>query len=158
MRNLAPILIIVCCCAYSFTGSFPSNLRRVAVPVFDNQTMMYGVEEQVTSAFIDAITEDGRLQVISGDDAALRIDGAMKRYRKEPFEYDASGEILTYKVTLSADIGFFEIVDGEYYLEESTYSGWSTYDADSEDELDGIEGAAGNLAQNALIALFQKGF
>jgi hypothetical protein len=158
MRKLAPILFAVCCCTYSFTGSFPSRLRKVTVPVFDNQTLMYGIEEQATSAFIDAISEDGRLQVTSEDRAALKIVGTMTRYRKEPFEYDATGEILTYKVTLNSSIAFLEMGTDNYYLEESTYTGWSTYDAESEEEADGIEGAAGNLAQNTLIALFQKGF
>ena len=158
MRKFVPILFVICCCTYSFTGSFPSKLRRVSVPVFGNQTLMYGIEDRVTSAFIDAITEDGRLQVTSEEGAALRVTGTMTRYKKEPFEYDASGEILTYKVTLTSSIGFVEVATDEHYLEESTYTGWSTYDAESEEESDGIEGAAGNLAQNTLIALFQKGF
>jgi hypothetical protein len=158
MRWIVPLIVLACACSYSFTGSFPSGLRDATVPVFGNETLMYGVEEQVTRAFIDAMAEDGRLRVSSEEDAALRVEGTMTGYRKEPFEYDASGEILTYRVTLRALIGFFEIEGEKYYMEESAFSGWSTYEAGTEEELDGIEGAARNLAQNALIALFQRGF
>ena len=145
-------------CTYSFSGFFPAQLRKTYVPVFENQTNRYGLEEVATQAFIQAITEDGRLRIVPESQAALRIEGTITSYTREPFEYDATGKVISYKVTIQAELGFYNIPEGKYYLEKRTYSGWATYDVDTETEEDAIRKAMKDLVDNSLRVLFLKEF
>lgn len=162
MKKLLQILIPMVMlflwgCIYSFSGYFPSNLRKVSVPVFQNKTIQYGIEDIVTRSFIDAIREDGRLTITDPQHAALRVDGEITGYRKEPFVYDESGNVMGYKITISAHIVFFDISADSAYL-DGRFSGWGTYDIGSETEEDGIRKAVAQIVQNSLKALFLKGF
>ena len=42
------------CGYYSFKGSLPSHIKRVAIPLFDNNTAYPGIHEDLT----DKVTED----------------------------------------------------------------------------------------------------
>jgi len=158
MKRLIPVILLISACTYSFSGFFPRHLRKVFIPVFDNSTIRYGLEEVVTRTFIDAITKDGRLEVTSEENANLHIIGEIVGYKREPFEYDPTGKILTYKVTIEAKIRFFDKRKEENYLDEKKYTGWGLYNNDTEEEEDGIERAVRDLTDNALRSLFLKGF
>ena len=145
-------------CTYSFSGLFPSRLRNAYIPIFKNETDRYGLEEVTTQVFVDAIREDGRLRITSESRAAMRVDGTLKSYKREPYEYDETGKVISYKVTITAELGFYDIQNDEYYLGPSTFRGWSTYDPDKETEDDGIKKAIQDLVDNSLRALFLKGF
>lgn len=150
--------LVLLSCIYSFKGFFPSDLRKVWVPVFENTTLRYGLEDQVTSAFQDAIVEDGRLEVSDSSHSGMKIEGKITSYKKETFSFDESGKILEYKITITAMVGFRRLSKGTYYLEPKNYTGWGTYDADTEEEEDGIKEAVVDLAENVLRALFAKEF
>ncbi len=151
------IVLVIGGCIYSFSGFFPSRLRNVTVTVFENKTIQYGIEDEVTSAFINAIKEDGRLTIVPPEKAAMRIDGKVTGYRKEPFVYDENGNVTGYKVTVTAQIVFFDIKADSAYL-EGRFSGWGTYDAATESESDGIKKAVKQIVQDALRSLFSRGF
>ena len=145
-------------CVFSFSGFFPKELRRVEIPVFENKTLRYGLEVYVTDAFMEAVEKDGRLEVAPKGEGALIVEGTITDYSREPFEYDSEGNVKTYKVTVKAEIGFYDKKRGKYYMEKRTYSGWGTYRADGEDEESGIKKAAEDLADEALRKLFLSSF
>ncbi len=148
----------VSACVYSFSGFFPARLKRVWVPVFQNQTLRYGLEQQVTEAFINALRTDGRLEVVSEDQAALEIRGTLEHYERTPFEHDDAGRVLSYRVVLRARIGFYDREKQSYYLDPRTYTGRGTYEVDTETEEQGIQEAVEDLVDQALRALFLKEF
>ena len=158
MKRFLLGVFFISACTYSFSGFFPKHLRKVYIPVFSNTTIRYGLEEVVTKAFIDAITEDGRLEVTSKENANLHIIGEIVEYKREPFEYDPSGKIITYKVTIGAKIRFYDKTKEEDYLAEKKYKGWGLYNNDTEVEENGIERAVHDLTDNALRFLFLKEF
>ncbi len=149
---------LIWACTYSFSGFFPAELRNAYVPIFENRTNRYGLEEAATRAFITAIQQDGRLRIVPESQAALKIEGALTSYKREPFEYDASGKVISYKITLQAELGFFDVKNNKYYLEKRTYTGWATYDVDTETEEDAIQKAMEDLVENSLRVLFLKEF
>jgi len=162
MRRLFwPVGIVVftgLSCMYSFKGFFPSDLRKVWVPVFENTTLRYGLENYVTESFQDEIVKDGRLEVSDSTHAGMKLVGKVTDYKKEPFSYDERGKILEYKITITAEIGFLRLSNKKYYLEPATFTGWGLYDADTEEEEDGIKKAVKDLTDNVLRALFSKEF
>ncbi len=144
-------------CIYSFSGFFPSRLKDVTVTVFKNRTIQYGIEDQVTEAFIEAIKNDGRLTIVDPEKAAMRIDGEITGYRKDPFIYDESGNVTGYKVTVTANITFFDVQADSAYM-KGRFTGWGTYDETSESEMDAIKKAVNQIVQQSLRSLFARGF
>ncbi len=162
MKYLSLLIVLIgvifLSCVYSFKGFFPKELRKVWIPVFENNTLRYGLESFVTTAFQDAVVEDGRLEVSDSSHAGMKLEGKITDYKREPFSYDESGKILEYKVTIFAEIGFLRLKKGDYYLKPQRFSGWGIYNADSEEEEDGIKKAVRDLADNVLRTLFAKEF
>lgn len=145
-------------CTFSFSGFFPGRLRDVYVPILQNETIRYGIQEVATQVFIESIRKDGRLRITSESKATMRVECTLKSFKREPYEYDETGKVISYKITITAELGFYDVKNDEYYLGPTTFKGWSTYDADSETEDEGIERAIEDLVDNSLRALFLKGF
>jgi len=143
-------------CVYSFKGFYPSKLRKVVVPVFANETLRYGLEDVVTQSFINAIREDGRLTIVSEKEATMKIQGRIIDYKKEPFEYDASGNVESYRITITAAITFYDLTADTTFIPEKRYSGWGIFDANTETEEDGVRRAVRELVDSALRTLFTK--
>ncbi len=154
----AVLALLVLGCTYSFSGFFPARLKKVTVPVFQNQSLRYGLEEQVTRAFVEAIRQDGRLAVVPEPQATLEIRGAIKGYEREPFEHDEAGRVLSYRIILRAEIGFYDREKQAFYLEPRVYTGRGTYRVEGETEEQGIEEAVSDLVDQALRDLFLKEF
>jgi len=145
-------------CIYSFRGFFPSRLRDVEVVAFENKTIRHALGDEVTKSILEEIEKDGRLRIVSPQQAKLRIEGEILFYEREPYEYDEQGMIISYKITIRARVGFYDKEKEAYYLPPKIYEGWSLYRVDEEKEEDGIERASRDLSQKALRALFLKEF
>lgn len=150
--------VIVSGCVYSFSGFFPKELRKTHVKLFANNTARQGLQTIATDVFGERIRKDGRLELVGETEAALLVEGEVSSFRKDPEEYDASGKILTYRVTIRAKISFYDVANQKYYLEPKAYQGWAIYTVGSETEDDGIRKALANLFDQALAELFSAGF
>jgi len=150
--------IIVSGCIYSFSGFFPKELRKTHVKLFTNATARQGLQTTATDVFGERIRKDGRLELVGETEAALLVEGEVSSFRKDPEEYDASGKILTYRVTIRAQVSFYDVANQKYYLEPKAYQGWAIYTVGSETEDDGIRKAFANLFDQALAELFSAGF
>ncbi len=145
-------------CVYSFSGFFPKELRKTHVKLFTNNTARQGIQTTATDVFQERIRKDGRLELVGESDAALIAEGEVSSFRKDPEEYDASGKILTYRVTIRAKVSFYDVANQKYYLEPKAYQGWAIYTVGSETEDDGIRKALASLFDQALAELFSSGF
>jgi hypothetical protein len=84
-RNYLTLLIIVLigsACNYSFKGSLPSNIKTVAVPLFDDRTAYPGVREDLTNMVIDEFTADNTLKITAESDADIIISGTISSIRQ----------------------------------------------------------------------------
>ncbi len=156
--GFALLLVLAEGCVYSFTGPFPQNLRKTHVAVFENRTTRQNLQTMATDAFVKKIRQDGRLEIVGESDAALLISGRITGFSKTPEEYDESGKILSYKITVSAVVSFHEKDQDKAYLKDATYKGWATYNPSSQSEEQATETALEDLADRALSALFSTGF
>ena len=62
-------------CGYAHTDRFPTDVRTVAVPLFENQSFYQGVEFDLTEALIKEIELNTPYKVTGGDRADTIIDG-----------------------------------------------------------------------------------
>jgi len=79
-------------CGYKQAGkglSLPSNIKTIAVPVFQNSSLKYRVEQRFTQAVIDEIVKRARaLRVVTNqENADAVLDGDIRSFR-------AAGSIL----------------------------------------------------------------
>jgi len=69
-------------CNYSFKGSLPSNIKTIAIPLFDDRTAYPGVREDLTNMVIDEFTSDNTLKVISESEADIILSGTITSIRQ----------------------------------------------------------------------------
>ncbi len=152
MRNL---LIVLCCVAfsgcirYSFTGStLPSHIKTVSIPLVENTTAEIGIEEKLRDQVYNAYTGLNVLSVVQDNgDADLRIRVIV--YANVPDEYDASGNVKTYKVTITAQVAFVDTKENKAIFED-TITGSGIYDHRTENVDTGIGIALGMLKESII--------
>jgi hypothetical protein len=72
------------CFNYSFTGSLPSHVKRVAVPMFENNTSFNAVNQDLTNKLVDEFVSDNTLEVTSESKADIVISGTIGSIIQRP--------------------------------------------------------------------------
>jgi hypothetical protein len=74
---LPALLIFYIGCFYSFKGSLPGHLKRIAIPLFDDRTAYPNIREDITNLVVDKFIEDNSLKVTDMADADLVLTGTV---------------------------------------------------------------------------------
>ena len=84
-KNILPfILLFTGCLNYSFTGSLPSHVNRIAVPLFENNTSFSGVNQELTNKVVDQFINDNTLEVTSESKADIILSGTIGSIIQRP--------------------------------------------------------------------------
>jgi hypothetical protein len=78
------LLFTTSCFNYSFTGSLPSHIQKVAIPLFENNTSFSGVNQDLTNQVVDQFISDNSLQVTSESEADIVISGTIGSIIQRP--------------------------------------------------------------------------
>jgi hypothetical protein len=143
------VILLLSCCGYSTHSILPPNLKTIAIPVVNNQTIKPGLGDMLTSQLIDDFTQDRNLKVTPIDKANIVLNCAIKDYEKTPQSYNSDQTVIAYKITLTAGIVATDNTKSAS-LWEGDISSWITYDAASETEDIGIDRAIKKLSQDIL--------
>ena len=141
---------VICGCSYSFSGSARTDVKTVAIPVFENTTLKYGLETVFTEETVNAFVADGRLKVVSLKNAESVLLCSIKDFSRTPFSYDESGNVSQDKVTVTLDVVFKRNDTDEVLFERKGFAEWDTYFLDSETEDEAIDGAAAKFGQDVI--------
>lgn len=108
-RLLICVLLIVpvavSSCGYALVGrgsSLPPGIKSVEIPQFKNLTNEPDIDTIITRAVIDGFIKDGRLEVKSKADSALK--GKILGYELRPVAYDDENNATEYVVSLTLKI------------------------------------------------------
>ena len=85
------LVLFLSACGYHFSGTgaiVPEGVRSLAVPVFFNGTTEPYVDVEVTQAVVEEFMTDGRLKVVSLEDAELALRGRIYKYEITPLSYN----------------------------------------------------------------------
>jgi len=96
-------------CGYSFRGNLPDHLKTVSVPVFRNRTTEAGAESTITSAVVNAFTSNGRLKVVSLEQADSVLDGEITGYSVQSLTYDSKLNLRSYRLTVTMNVRFRDL-------------------------------------------------
>lgn len=142
---LAPVL--AGCGVYSFSGSMGSGIETIAVPVFENKSVEFGIAEELTSGVIDEFVSDNTLKVIPKSSADAVLNGTITRYDRVAYTYDENDQVQEYKVNITVSVNMSK-ADGTIVWEEASLTAYGIYSAADETEEDGKARAIAKVAED----------
>ena len=147
------------CGYYSFSPAVKTHISTIAVPILTNETLEFGVEQDLTDALISEFADDNTLRVVGEDSADSILRGAVAIYERPVMSYDASGNPREYKVRVVARLTYEDVKREEIVWQEDV-EGWAVYSETGEgggltSEEEARESALVNLAQDVLSKTVQ---
>ncbi len=141
-------------CFYSFKGSLPAHIRSIAIPLFENQTAEYQINETITDLLLAQFLQEGVLRVADEDDADSILDGAVRSINDTPYTYDEAEQVEEYRVTIGLAVTWYDVVEDEVRLEENI-SGFGVYDAQESEVTreDAIEEAVAKITDKIINSI-----
>ncbi len=97
----------------------PAHLKTVAIPVFENSTTEYTLEQDVTNAVIERFVKDNHLRVVDERSANAVIRGKLTGYKNAVFGFSAANRAQEYRVTLTCSVVFKDLVKNREIWNES---------------------------------------
>lgn len=153
-------------CGYKRAGqgkSLPASIKTIAVPVFQNSSLKYRVEQRFTQAVIDEILKRARaLHVVSSpDNADAVINGDIRGFRANGSILDDRGRTRVWDVRIIVsvvvrDLKSHKIIfenprmtfEGEYELSEDPQSFFN-------EENPAVDRIAKDFAQTIVSAIME---
>ena len=150
-RTILLLFLIFMGCNYSFKGSLPSHIQKVAVPLFDDNTAYPGIREDLTNGVIDEFIADNTLKVVSESDADIIISGVISSIRQRASMLTGRETVQEYQVYVSVRVKC-EDVKNNKMLWEKTISQYGTMSAAAtQDERDQAIGVAIEKITNDIL-------
>jgi hypothetical protein len=136
------------CGVYSFSGSVLSGVRTVGVPLFENQTTEYDLQEKLTEKVTSSFVADNTLKVVSARRADAVLYGVVTRYERKSYTFDGAGNTKEYIAYVYAALRLEKRTERETIWEDDNMQGWGIYDAIEETEEEGKDRALDKLAED----------
>ncbi len=124
------------CGIYSFTGSIPSHIKSITIPLFVNETAEFGIAEAVTDEVTNVFLEENILKIRGEGDSILR--GTIKRVDDKPYTYSETEEVLEYRYSVGISVEWFDIKEDKILLTKN-YTNWGAYSLTIDVASDGID-------------------
>ena len=128
----------------------------MAIPVFENATTEYTLEQDVTNAVIERFVKDNHLRVVDEHSADAVIRGRLIGYKNAVFGFSAANRSQEYRVTLTCSVVFKDLVKNREIWNEPNLVKTANYfvvDVPGESartELDGRKEAITKIADEIL--------
>jgi len=126
-RLLLALLLIAGGCGYTLSSVLPSHIKSLAVPVFANSTVEFGIADDVTRAVQDAFQTEGRLVLRPEREADSVLRGTVLLYRNRPFSYTQEERATQYEITLAVKLLYRDLVRNRDLWKEDAFSVRTTY-------------------------------
>jgi outer membrane lipopolysaccharide assembly protein LptE/RlpB len=126
-RLLAALLLAAGGCGYTLSSVLPAHIKTVAVPVFANSTVEFGIADDVTRAIQDAFQADGRLGLRTEREANSVLRGTVLTYRNQPFSYTRDERATQYEIVLTVRVLYRDLVRNRDLWKEDAFTVRTTY-------------------------------
>ena len=144
------ILMTIRCGFYSFSGStLPSYLKTVGIPVFENRTAEFGIDQDITDIIIDAIRRDNTLKISDPGNADALLNGVVTSIRDQAGQYNSDETASDFRVTLTIQATFEDLHTRETRW-KATFSDFGTYDNMGVSREDAIREAVEKISEDII--------
>ncbi len=144
-------------CAYTASPALlPPHLKSVAIPVFENQTGEYTLEQDVTDAVVRRFVSDNHLRIVDSRTADCIVQGTLRSYRNAVFGISTTDVAQEYRVTIVVSVTFKdqvknrEIWHDEDIVKTANYYVQNVPGQPAKTELDGRKEAIEKIADEIL--------
>jgi len=97
-------LMAVSCGYYSFKGALPSEIKTIAIPIFDNKTSDPNVRADLTDLLSEAFISDNSLSIVDEDKADLILTGSINAIHIKPFIVQAGENVSENQVIVNVHV------------------------------------------------------
>src|SRR5438105_12651473 len=105
--GLLLLLALLPSCAYSVrNSSLPPYMKTLAIPVFGNNTVEFGLSDDITQSLITGFTADHSLRIAQERDANAVLRGTVVAYRNQVFGYTSQERATEYEIVLTVSVAF----------------------------------------------------
>lgn len=118
---LALLLAALGGCGYGFRGTMPEDVRTVAVPIFTNRTQEPGVESVLTRAVVDAFATNGRLRLVSREDADAVLEGEVTEYTILAIAFDETLNVQQYRLIVSMNLRLRDVRNNAVLFQQANF-------------------------------------
>jgi hypothetical protein len=132
------ILLINGCAFYSMAGSIPSHIKSISIPLVDNETAEYGLEQIVTDKMLEKFNQEGPLKVLNKEIANSILKGTISKIDEGPYTYSKEESISEYRYEVFLKLEWYDVLN-EVNLISKTYSGFGSYGLSGDISNDGID-------------------
>ncbi len=143
-------------CGYTTSPALlPTHLKAVAVPVFENGTTEYTLEQDITNAIVARFVRDNHLRVVNEKSANCVVRGKVTQYKNAVFGFSTAAQAQEYRVTIAVQVTFKDLVKNrEVWTDEivrtANYYVQSVPGDSARTELDGRKAAIDKIADEVL--------
>jgi len=134
------------CGPYSFSGTTLTGLETVYIPVFENETIEYGLGQELADRITESFVSDNTLKISLENEADAVLSGKVTLYERSSYTYNKEDEVQEYKVDITVAVKF-QKPDGSLIWEEPGLSAFGVFDAVNETEEEGKTKALKKLAE-----------
>lgn len=151
---LLPLLLLSSNCYYSTSASaLPSNIRSVAIPLFQDATVETDIKEQLTDAIIAKFLENNQLRVVDVRNADAMIIGTITDIREEALAFSQGTASNELRIWIVASVRFEDVGNRDIIWEAEDLQTFGDYQVLTGTETDrepGIDIAVTRMADEIL--------
>ncbi|MBI5426861.1 MAG: hypothetical protein HZA02_01130 [Nitrospinae bacterium] len=122
------VLFLLAGCGYHLvgtgSGSLPSYIKTLSIPVFVNASPEPEIQIEMTRAIREAFINDGRLKVVGDEKAHLLMKGKVISYELRPVAFSQKDVASEYWVLLGVEIEMTDEVKKKPYLKQKFNTRW----------------------------------
>jgi outer membrane lipopolysaccharide assembly protein LptE/RlpB len=119
-------------CGYSLSGRgsyLPEYIKKIAIPIFKNNTPRYELEQRITRAVIDTMVKRGKYQIVTDESEADAVLSAeINSFNYTPVQFDAQGSANRYEIIITAKVTFTDKAKNKVLFENPSFSFRSQYE------------------------------
>ena len=82
----------------------------MAIPVFENGTTEYTLDQEITTAVVERFVKDNHLRIVDERSADAVIRGRITTYKNAVFGFSAANRAQEYRVTIGCAVVFKDLV------------------------------------------------
>lgn len=103
--------LLLASCGYTTSPALlPSHLKLIAVPVFENATTEYTLEQEITTTVAQRFVRDNHLKVVDEKSANCVVRGKVTQYKNAVFGFTNSSTAQEYRITIAVQVTFKDLV------------------------------------------------
>ncbi len=118
------------CWFYSFKGTLPPHIKNIAIPIFNDRTAEFNIQQVVTDKIRLGFIRENLLKLAEEEQAHSVLYGTIVSIQDRPLVYSETshGEAVSeYRLTLRVEIEWYDKVNNKSIFKKQ-FTGYSEYD------------------------------